>query len=92
MASVYGQDELSATKAFAAIADNPGELLVGVIALATTSVVLANTLSAAPDFLFTSVNSIETQGIITSATTTTITFTAVTTNTCNIYYIIGYTA
>ena len=92
MGGVNTADVNSAATAFGVIADDTGELMVGVIALTTTSVVLANSMTIAPDFIFTSVNSIETQGVIVSATTTTITFTAVTTNTCNIYYILGATA
>ncbi len=92
MGGVNTADVNSAATVFGVIADDTGELMVGVIALATTSIILANTMTAAPDFIFTSVNSDTTLGVLVTATSTTITFTALTTNTCNIYYILGYTA
>ncbi len=92
-AGVNAIDVNTAATAFGIIADDTGELMVGSIALTTTSKVLASTLVAAPDFLMAWYNTTTANAIFsTTATSTTITFTVKTAGTGTVYYILGYTA
>ncbi len=94
-AGVNVTDVNTASTFFGLIADDTGELMVGQISFSTTSVLLASTLTAAPDFVMvgTVTDSPTAHSISVTATSTTITFTSdSTTTTLTLQYILGYTA
>ncbi len=96
MASVYAEDELTAAALAGSIADNPGEMLAGTGIKTTdsTTIVVAHSFAAAPDFvLFSSILKPEAEQIPFVANTTSVTWTRDTTATSwTLSYIIGYTA
>jgi len=98
MGGSYTADEQSAAKMTSAIADDPDELIVGVITMTTsqTTSVLAHGLTGAPDFLIYSLQAdangpLNMPGLTVNTTSVTFTLSTAQAN-WSVDYIIGYTA
>ena len=98
MPGSYTADEQSAAKLAGAIADDPDELIVGVVTKATssTTALVTHGLSGTPDFVIYSLQADVTAATITptfSSNTTSVTFIVATAQaTWSVAYIMGYTA